>query len=170
LLGSRPAFSCFPEQIPSKGSRAPMLIVYTPEGEERREFEFDPDNAWSFEAELIESVGRPTWVSFEADYLDLLRAGNFKARRALLWVLLKREKPELRFVDLVVKVNEVRLGMDKAERAELRKQLESEDLSAADREAIQEALADFADEDLEPEPVGKDEPEDSATDGPSPTS
>jgi hypothetical protein len=147
-----------------------MLIIYTPEGEPRREFEFDPENAWSFEAELIESVGRPTWVSFEADYLDLLRAGNFKARRALLWVLLKREKPDLRFADLVVKVNEVTLGMDKGERAELRKRMAAGDFTAAEMEAAEELLADFADEDLEPEPVGKDEPDDSATDGPSPTS
>jgi hypothetical protein len=145
-----------------------MLIIYRPEGDEPREFEFDPDNVWSWDAELIESVGRPTWVSFEADFLDLLRAGNFKARRALLWVLLKREKPELRFADLAVKVHELSLGMDKAERKMLRERLAAGDLTEEQRAAAADLLEGFEDE--EDEPVGKDKPDDSATDGPSPTS
>lgn len=146
-----------------------MLIKYAPENEEPQEFEFDPDNAWSFEAEMIESVGRQTWVSFEADFLDLLRAGNFKARRALLWVLLRREKPDLRFSDLVVKVNEVTIGLDKAERQVMRKRLADGEFDAAEREAVEELLAGYPEDD-DLEPVGKGSSGDSATDGPSPTS
>jgi hypothetical protein len=147
-----------------------MLIIYTPDGGDRQEFEFDPDSAWSFEAELIESVGRPLWVAYETDFLDLLREGNFTARKALLWVLLRRENPTLRFADLVVKTNEVVMGLDKAERRVMRQRMAAGEFSAAEIEQIQTLLVGYPEDDDLEEPVGKDKPDDSATDGPSPTS
>ena len=140
-----------------------MLLVYKPDGAERREWEFDPDDAWSFEAEMIESVG--PWVSFTTDYLDLLRAGNTRAKRALLWVHLRRDKPDLRFVDVVFKDREVVLGPDKAERKRLREQLEAGDFNAAQRDSIEALLADYPDDDVEQGP-GKDEPGGSGTSSP----
>lgn len=148
-----------------------MLVIYSPEGASPREWEFKPDEAWSFETELIESVGGQTWLSWDG-FLAMLGVDNTKAQRALLWMLLRRDDPKLRFSDLVIKRKELSIGPDLEERRELRRRLADPDAawSEIDRLRVEDELAKYPDDEDEPEPVGKDEPDDSATDGPSPTS
>jgi hypothetical protein len=139
-----------------------MLVVYEPHGGTPEEFPFKSDELMSFDAEAIEDVGGPTWESY-AEFIDKLMNDNFKARRALLWIMLRRRNPKLRFSDLVVQVDELHMAFDAAE---LRTILERDDLPPAQRAALEEELAER--EPAEPEPVGKDVPGDSGTDSPSP--
>ena len=111
-----------------------LRMVYRPEGGDPQEFEFDPDNPLNLEAEALESVGGEAWEDYPG-FLMRAGSGNIRARRALLWVMLRRTDPKLRFVDVVFKLDEF-------------------------------LVVENTDE--EPEPVGKDEPGDSATDSPSP--
>lgn len=106
-------------------------LVYTPEGADRQEFDFDPDNPLSIEAEAVEAVGGDVWDSWPA-FLMKVADGNTRARRGLLWMMLRRGNPQLRFSDLVFRLDE------------------------------------FGIEEVEVEPVGKDEPGGSDTDSPSP--
>jgi hypothetical protein len=111
-----------------------LRLVYNPDGGDRQEFEFDPDNPLNLEAEALESVGGEAWEDYPG-FLMRAGSGNARARHALLWVMLRRTNPQLRFVDVVFNFGE---------------------------------FATEQIEDDEPEPVGKDEPAENATDLPSP--
>jgi hypothetical protein len=82
-----------------------LRLVYTPDGGGRQEFEFDPDNPLNLEAEALESVGGEAWQDYP-DFLERAGFGNARARRALLWVMLRRTNPQLRFVDVVFNFGE----------------------------------------------------------------
>lgn len=82
-----------------------LRLIYTPEGEDSQEFDFDPDTVFSLEAEALEDVGGDSWDSY-AEWIDKVGSGNIRARRALLWILLRRSNPKLRFEDLVFRINE----------------------------------------------------------------
>ena len=69
------------------------FFVYQPEGAEPRRWPFDPTKLMSPEAEAIEDhTGMPFGKWNEA-----LRDGSFKAIHGLLFVLLKREIPTLKW-------------------------------------------------------------------------
>lgn len=106
-----------------------LRLTYTPEGAPPETFDFDPDKVLSLEAEALENVGGEAWDSY-ADWLERIGTGNVRARRALLWVMLRRTNPELRFVDVVFRLDE--FGIDDV---------------------------------TEPEPVGKENADDSTTAG-----
>lgn len=145
-----------------------MLLIYTPESGERREWQFQPYEAWSFETELVESVGGQMWISWDG-FLSLLRVDNTKAKRALLWVMLRRDKPDLRFVDLVTKAKEITIGLDVDERADLRRRLDDpeETWTQAERELAEDALSEYPDYEPEPErELGKEQPSTVDTAGP----
>jgi hypothetical protein len=141
-----------------------VLVIYQPVDGDRQQFEFRATELLSFDAEAIEDVGGPTWGTYE-DFVDKLTDGNLKARRALLWIMLRRTNPRLRFADLVVRVDEVKLASDAQD---LRVFLESGGASPEQRQQAERELAELLGEDIEPEPMGKDEPAESATDSPSP--
>jgi hypothetical protein len=101
-----------------------VKLIYTPEGEASQEFEFDPDNPFNLEAEALESVGGEAWQDYPG-FFERIGSGNIRARRALLWVMLRRNQPDLRFADVVFKLSEFDVMADE-----------------------------------EPEPAGKDEPDD----------
>jgi hypothetical protein len=138
-----------------------MRVIYEPIGEARQEFEYRPRELMSFDSEAIEDVGGPTWGTYE-EFGDKLIAGNLKARRALLWIMLRRQNPRLRFPDLVIRADEVRIASDADD---LRAYLEQDSITAEQRA---EAEAELAELTGEPVPPGKDELGDSATDSPSP--
>jgi hypothetical protein len=82
-----------------------LRLVYTPDGGISQQFEFDADNPLSLEAEALEGAGGEVWADY-ADWLLRVGSGNIRARRALLWVGLRRTQPELRFSDVVFHLNE----------------------------------------------------------------
>lgn len=115
-----------------------MIIVYSPEGGDKQQWEFAPGKVRSTEVERIEKrypggddVGY--WPTFLAD----VNKGSVTARRVLLWHLIRRDHPTLRWEDtpdfyadelsVVMSLTELveirdRVSRDKAIDAEIREQ------------------------------------------------
>jgi hypothetical protein len=96
-------------------------------------------------------------------------AGNRRAYRAVLWIMLRRSDPSLRFQSLVVRVDELDVELDDDELQRMRVRLETDE--TMDEGQRVELLAMIRDADS-PDPKGGTEPsptEDAATDGTSPT-
>lgn len=114
-----------------------MLFKYTPEGATEREWTFSPEKLMASEAEAIEKV---TGLTYE-EFGQALIKGSVAARRALLWVLLKREDAPLRHSQVDVPVGSVSVDYEKHELQAIRDALESNrDLSDSDRDAALVAL------------------------------
>jgi hypothetical protein len=109
LLGTAPTLNPSPPSLPSKGN--PVLLIYTPEGGERREFSFKPLELMSVDIEAIEDVGGETWGNF-GQFCEALGNWKMRAKRAALWVNLRHEQPRLRFPELVVRADELVLEWD----------------------------------------------------------
>jgi len=73
-----------------------MYVTYKPEGSPEQRWEFDPSRVRSMEAELIEKRYGKSWDQFRGD----VQSGSMKARRVLLWHLLRRDHHTLRFEDV----------------------------------------------------------------------
>jgi hypothetical protein len=72
-----------------------MKITYTCVGEPEKVYEFDPERVKVSETELIEKRFGGTWTEFRAG----ITQGNSKARRVLLWHLLRKTHHTLRYED-----------------------------------------------------------------------
>ncbi len=72
-----------------------MLVTYSPEGGEVQRWEFDPGRVRQTEAVIIEKQYGENWEKFCAD----VQAGSIKARRVMLWHLIRREHHTLKFED-----------------------------------------------------------------------
>lgn len=116
-----------------------MKLIYTPVGGEEREFSFKPEEMLSIDAEAIEDVGGETWGNFR-EFCEALTEWKLKAKRAALWIMLRREKPRLRFVELVVGINEIVLQWDDDEIARFQERADESDDS--DEKAALLALLD----------------------------
>lgn len=66
-------------------------LIYKPEGADPKSWEFSPDRLLSPEVMLIE---RQTGLTF-AEWADALGRGSITALHAALWVLLRRDVPDL---------------------------------------------------------------------------
>jgi hypothetical protein len=120
-----------------------MFFKYAPEGVEPRQWTFAPDRLMASEAEAIEKV---THLTYEQFGVALIK-GSVSARRALLWVLLKREEPTLRNASVDPAVGSMSLEYEPHELRDMRSALEdNRDLSDQDRAAamvaIDEMIAD----------------------------
>jgi hypothetical protein len=146
-----------------------MKVIYTPEDAERQEFTFRPGELMSPEAEALEECGGAAWATFE-EYGEKFMAGSLKARRAALWILLRRSDPKLRFSDLVVRVDELNVRYDEDELSRIKETIEADDtLTDAERAEALAAVLEVS-ESLNPPSVepGKEVPGDGPTDLPSP--
>lgn len=94
-----------------------MYLTYKPSGGEgeSQEFIFIPGQCDNFDSEAIENATAWTWEEF----LMNLRKGSVKARRALLWILLRRVHRGLQLRDVHFKNSEVELEYDKNEMQDL---------------------------------------------------
>ncbi len=72
-----------------------MKVTYTLSGEPDTVFDFDPDRVRVSEAEIMEKRYGGTWTELRAG----ITQGNAKARRVLLWHLLRKTHHTLRFED-----------------------------------------------------------------------
>lgn len=75
-----------------------MWVTYRPEDQPEdavQRWEFDPGRVRTSEAELIEKRYGANWDT----WLNDVRSGSAKARRVLLWHLLRREHARLRYED-----------------------------------------------------------------------
>jgi|1186.fasta_scaffold26473_2 hypothetical protein len=98
-----------------------MLITYRPAGGEPRDWSFQPRELSSLEAEDVEDATGYAFPLFQSQFY----AGRTRARRAVLWVLLRREDPALRFDDVQYGMAELGFHWDGGtETTELARQVE----------------------------------------------
>jgi hypothetical protein len=106
-----------------------VKLIYSPEGGEPQQFDFEPMELLASEAELIESEGAGFWDSYMEFYGKFI-TGNIRARRVLLWMFLRRTNPTLELGGVQFRVNEflnVTDDDDEELDGELGKDTESED-------------------------------------------
>jgi len=117
-----------------------MLIIYTPEGGERQEWAFTPAKLRSTEAEVIERHTGWTYQEFGEKFM----AGSAQARHALLFVLLRRSNPTLKYGDVVFSLDELDVDLDAEEKARALEVLRAQgnDLSDEQREALEVLVLD----------------------------
>lgn len=129
-----------------------MFLVYEPEGsEEATRWPYNPRKLMSAEREAIE---RRTGEPF-AEFTQSVVKGSSVARRALLWVMLKRDHPTMKYDDVDFAWDELRLEYSKQEYAQMIADA-SENLTGEQRELTLKGLQqewDSAQDD--PEQVGK---------------
>lgn len=144
-----------------------MLLKYTPEGTEGRTWTFTPEKLLSSEAEAIEKATKMTYAEFGVAIIK----GSATARRALLWVYLKREEPTLKLASIDVPVGVIALEYEPHELKQMRDEAErSEDLTDAERKAALEFFdKELGDAEVDaPKADGNDDA--SSDSAPSPTS
>ncbi|WP_327679477.1 hypothetical protein [Kitasatospora sp. NBC_00458] len=127
-----------------------MYLVYQPEGsDEPRRFKYQPTKLMSAERERLEKL---TGRDF-SDFTHGVVRGNALCRRALLFILLKREHPTLKFDDVDFAWDELTLEHSKAELEEIR--AEAADNAPADQRAAVLAQLDKEIAEAYEEPEGK---------------
>src|SRR5437879_3742757 len=88
-----------------------MIVKYAPSGGETSEWTYKAEDLPSSDAEDIEDA---MGVTFD-EYQVKLMTGGAKARRALLWVLLRRENKILKFENVSFKMGELSVDFDAEE-------------------------------------------------------
>jgi hypothetical protein len=114
-----------------------MIIVYAPRDGETHRWNMKEVRILSTEAEAVERVTDLEWERARAKVLK----GSMLALRAIAWVLMKREQPDLRYTAFVPEAGELGYEWDADERAVVRANIEAdEDLSPEEKAVI---LAEF---------------------------
>lgn len=98
-----------------------MFFTYKPADGDEQRWTFKPNKMPNHEAEAIEK--RTDWTY--GTFCIKLQQGSTLARRALLWVFLRRQHPTIRFEDVRFETGELELEMDAGELAAMRQQVES---------------------------------------------
>lgn len=114
-----------------------MHVTYKPEGQEPQRWEFNPGRVRQSEAEIIEKRFGGNWDVWRNE----VRSGSARARKVLLWHLLRREHHALRFEDTPdFFMDELLVEHSVAELVELRERIEKANLDAETREQIMTGL------------------------------
>lgn len=114
-----------------------MHVTYQPEDGDHQRWDFDPGRIRAAEAELIEKRYGQNWDRFRAD----VQSGNIKARRVLLWHLLRRTHHTLRYEDTPdFYTGELLVEHSVTELNTLKDRLEKASLSESDRDQMMTAL------------------------------
>lgn len=109
----------------------PVIITYTPADGEHVTYDFDPDNLRQSEAEMIEKRmgGEMTVEQWRAAVLQ----GNSRARRVLLWHLMRTVHHALRYEDVPdFRVGELKVEMTLGELTALRDRVERSKVDTRD--------------------------------------
>ncbi|MFK0155370.1 hypothetical protein ACIQVK_25255 [Streptomyces sp. NPDC090493] len=97
-----------------------MYLIYQPEGaEEPQRFLYKPQKLMTVERENLERRSRMDFADFTKGVLN----GNALCRRALLWVMLKRQHPTTKFEDVDFAWDELKLEYSKQEYELMREQM-----------------------------------------------
>lgn len=119
-----------------------MQFVYKPEGADPKAWEFRPEKLMSPEAEAIERLTKMTF----GEWTRAVRGGSMLALHGLLYVMLKREYPTLKWDEVQFSLSEVDFELTDEETAELRTELEAKDaageLNADEREFLEQLRAE----------------------------
>lgn len=136
-----------------------MILNYTPEGASERNWTFIPDKLLSSEAEVIEKVTGMTYAEFG----QALIKGSASARRALLWVLLKREDPPLRHNQVDPAVGTIGLDYESHELKAIRDEVQkSRDISDEERDAALAELDALIEDEVDVAPKATEKDDDSS--------
>lgn len=133
-----------------------MQFVYTPEGADPKSWDFDPMKLLSPEAEAIERHTKMTYT----DWLDRVSEGSMLALHGLLYVLLKRSDPTLKWEQVQFSLGEVTFELDDDEVHEAAAKLEArfaagEDLSETELAQLVTYREAASEENDEPDPRGE---------------
>jgi hypothetical protein len=94
-----------------------VIITYSPADGESRRWDWDPSAVRMVDAEdMMTKWGKPSWDAFRIDVLQ----GSPRARRVLLWHLLRKDDQSLVFDSLDVAMGEVTVEMTRTELVEVR--------------------------------------------------
>jgi len=110
-----------------------MFVTYTPEGnaEGQRRWTFLPGRVRQSEAAAVEKAYGSNWDQFCAE----AQAGSIRARRVLLWLLMRRDHPTLRLEDVPDFYTEELVVQHSAdELRQVRERVEKSGLSEAERD------------------------------------
>lgn len=100
-----------------------MIVVYSPEDGDKQQWEFVPGKVRAGEAERIEKRYGANW----SEFLQGVNTGSIRARRVLLWHLMRRDHPMLRWEDTPdFYAGELTVDMSIAEMVEMRRRLSSD--------------------------------------------
>jgi hypothetical protein len=105
-----------------------VKFIYKPEGTDSHEWDFDPAKLHDVEAIEIEKRTGMTYGEFGQQFMK----GSILARKALLFVLLKRATPTLRWNEVQFTVGEIDVDFDAEEKAQI--------VEALHKKAIDEGL------------------------------
>jgi hypothetical protein len=89
-------------------------FVYKPEGRDPMSWDFQPDKLMNPEAEAIE---RHTGMTF-GEWVQALGKSSMLALHGLLFVMLKRDRPTLKWDDVQFSISEIDMEMSDEESAE----------------------------------------------------
>jgi hypothetical protein len=116
-----------------------VIVTYSPDGQESQRWEWDPDKVLNAHAEAIEKHFGDTWDKFKV----AVAQGSAKARRLLLWHLLKQQHVTLRADDVRFTTGELTVEYSRSELVELRAKLAtSRAVDDSDRDKMLAALDD----------------------------
>lgn len=111
-----------------------MFVIYTPAEGDAQRWEFLPGKVLDVEAEAVERAFHPgTWDEF----VTAVMKGGARARRLLLWHLIKRDHPSLRLDDLQpIAMGELQIEFSRDEVMEIRDSMAKESMDEATRERV----------------------------------
>lgn len=114
-----------------------MKVVYSPGEGDVQEYKFVPDDVTQSQAEMIEKRYGRNWD----DFLQDVRGGSAKARKVLLWHLLRQTHHTLRYEDTPdFRMGAVSVTFDLDELLVIRDRVLKANLPAEDRDAVLAAL------------------------------
>ena len=114
-----------------------MFVTYTPEGGDVQRWEFDPGRVRQSEAEILEKRYGGTYDKLRASIVT----GESRARKVLLWHLLRRDHHALRFEDTPdFFMDELKVEHSHGELLTLRDRVLKANLPEDERDAVLTAL------------------------------
>lgn len=119
-----------------------MKFVYTPEGAAPQKWPWQADKMLNTEIEQIEILTRMDYPAWEA----AVDRGNMRAVHALLFTLLRRETPTLKYSEVVFTASECNWELEHDEKVALLAEMEAKeaDLPPAEREVLADLRQELA--------------------------
>lgn len=147
-----------------------MRLIYRPTEGDPQEFAFDPFEVTAEEAEELEkpAISGGAWSSFDS-WVQAYHENRHRARRAAVWLILRREDKHLAFDGFAPRAKQIGWKYEVAELLSIRKtwtgidtddariQVEAIDFLLS-KEGVTAPADDEADDSADPEAAGDDDP------------
>ena len=110
-----------------------MWIYYEPADQDKQEWWISLDDLGDVEAEMIEHRSGYPWAEFHGKLLQ----GDIRARRSLLWTLLRRQHHTLRYEDVHFRTGQLRVELDAREQGEIVAEMGKRRLTETEQRAME---------------------------------